>query len=402
MSREQELLAAVWDQPCDDAPRLAYADWLQEHGDVAGVARADFIRVQCEIARIEDADEVPPPDLVTQETRLWKKHAKTWKAGLPKLLLNAPFRRGFPHPRRRAVTGTQFLRLTLADLAPAPLWDFRINNAEKTMGQVLASDAMSRVGVLEIPAQAILNRATQLLPDASFPNLHTLSLDANWIGEAGVAALVANSTLGSLRDLSLYSSDVTDAAVATLGGAPWFPALRGIHLGNNPFCEAGLRTLVAAARSGSLVRLGVRGRTVGGGYEKRFDDATLAVLFGSPHLAGVRQLDVGINRMGDSGVALLCSPATPFRLRNLHLDNNSLTDAGVVTLAAWPGLATVEVLRLNSNKIGSRGALALVNSPHAGALRVLDLEFNPLDEPSGAAARQALLDRFGDGVHFRN
>jgi hypothetical protein len=130
-------------------------------------------------------------------------------------------------------------------------------------------------------------------------------LDANWIGEAGIAALVANPTLRSLRRLSLDSSDVTDAAVATLVGASWFPSLRGLHLGDNPFRVDGLRTLVAAARSGSLLHLGLRGSTVGGGHEKRFADATLALLFGSPHLAGLRQLDVGINHVGG-----LCSAFT--------------------------------------------------------------------------------------------
>src|SRR4051812_5383520 len=42
MSRADALLAAIAEAPDDDAPRLVYADWLEEHGDDA---RAEFIRV---------------------------------------------------------------------------------------------------------------------------------------------------------------------------------------------------------------------------------------------------------------------------------------------------------------------------------------------------------------------
>jgi uncharacterized protein (TIGR02996 family) len=42
------LIRAIRENPGDDAPRLIYADWLDEHGDAA---RAEFIRVQVELAR---------------------------------------------------------------------------------------------------------------------------------------------------------------------------------------------------------------------------------------------------------------------------------------------------------------------------------------------------------------
>ena len=45
------LLAAIRAAPADDAPRLVYADWLDEHGEPE---RADLIRAQCEVARRSD------------------------------------------------------------------------------------------------------------------------------------------------------------------------------------------------------------------------------------------------------------------------------------------------------------------------------------------------------------
>ncbi|MEK6235020.1 MAG: TIGR02996 domain-containing protein, partial [Planctomycetales bacterium] len=42
---ESAFLREVCDSPLDDAPRLIFADWLEERGDVRG----EFIRLQCDL-----------------------------------------------------------------------------------------------------------------------------------------------------------------------------------------------------------------------------------------------------------------------------------------------------------------------------------------------------------------
>lgn len=49
MSDREALLAAIKAFPENDAPRLIYADWLDEHGESE---RAEFIRVQVELWRL--------------------------------------------------------------------------------------------------------------------------------------------------------------------------------------------------------------------------------------------------------------------------------------------------------------------------------------------------------------
>jgi uncharacterized protein (TIGR02996 family) len=44
----QDFVDAILAEPSDDAPRLIYADWLEERGD----PRAEFIRVQVEMATL--------------------------------------------------------------------------------------------------------------------------------------------------------------------------------------------------------------------------------------------------------------------------------------------------------------------------------------------------------------
>ncbi len=47
MERES-LYAAICADPCDDLPKLVFADWLDEHGDAVDRAHAELIRIQCE------------------------------------------------------------------------------------------------------------------------------------------------------------------------------------------------------------------------------------------------------------------------------------------------------------------------------------------------------------------
>ena len=48
MTDHAAFIAAIKAAPDDDAPRLIFADWLDERGESE---RAEFIRVQCELAR---------------------------------------------------------------------------------------------------------------------------------------------------------------------------------------------------------------------------------------------------------------------------------------------------------------------------------------------------------------
>jgi uncharacterized protein (TIGR02996 family) len=92
MTDEDALLAAITAAPDDDAPRLAYADWLDEHGHAD---RAEFIRVQCRIAR--GAEWGQHQELLRRETALLGRYRKEWLGPLRKLLPSSTgtFSRGF-------------------------------------------------------------------------------------------------------------------------------------------------------------------------------------------------------------------------------------------------------------------------------------------------------------------
>src|SRR6478736_3270237 len=91
MTDDEALLRAVLAAPDDDAPRLIYADWLDEHGDPA---RAAFIRTQIEIAR-RPSSQARLVQLKQAESTLLRANRDAWTAWVPGWAEARAFHRGF-------------------------------------------------------------------------------------------------------------------------------------------------------------------------------------------------------------------------------------------------------------------------------------------------------------------
>src|SRR5438874_337468 len=86
------LLRAIRESPDDDAPRLVYADWLEEHGDPD---RAAFVRARVRLARLSPRDPARAP-LGATAAALLKRHGRRWREGLPRwAATKARYERGF-------------------------------------------------------------------------------------------------------------------------------------------------------------------------------------------------------------------------------------------------------------------------------------------------------------------
>ena len=72
----------------DDAPRLIFADWLEERGDPQG----QFIRLQCELERTSDRER--RSILIRHETDLLREHRDEWLRPFGGALVRGVFRRG--------------------------------------------------------------------------------------------------------------------------------------------------------------------------------------------------------------------------------------------------------------------------------------------------------------------
>ncbi len=84
MPTEREALyAAVLAEPEADAPRLVYADWLEEHprGE-ADTARAQFIRLEIEAENLPD-DAPEREALDSAAATLYNRFGESWDHELP-------------------------------------------------------------------------------------------------------------------------------------------------------------------------------------------------------------------------------------------------------------------------------------------------------------------------------
>src|SRR5262245_56576550 len=88
---DDAFLSAILDDPESDAPRLVYADWLDERGESD---RAEFVRVQCALAKIDEADD-RWPELRLRERQLLGRRAREWSRPLRTFSNTFTFRRGF-------------------------------------------------------------------------------------------------------------------------------------------------------------------------------------------------------------------------------------------------------------------------------------------------------------------
>jgi uncharacterized protein (TIGR02996 family) len=311
LTHEGAFLADICEHPDEDAPRLVYADWLDDHGQPG---RAEFIRVQCERARLPEGDD-RQAGLAAREERLLLEHEGAWRAGLPALdgVTWGDFSRGFVEA---AFVGSveDFLRSAGALFAAAPVSRVRIGWLDDAWGRRLS-------------ASAHLTR------------LRELDLGNNpGLGRAGVQALVGSPHVVNLTSLLLHNNALGDKVAADLAGSPHLRRLRELWLSGNAFGDVGVVALARAV-----------------------------------HLTGLAELDLRDNHFGDGGARALSYDAGRDALTTLWLTNNRIGPAGAWALAGTSHLPRLARLYLNHNHVGDDGALAFASSPHRPALRELDL-----------------------------
>jgi uncharacterized protein (TIGR02996 family) len=197
---EHAFLDDVIGRPGDDAPRLVYADWLDDHGDAD---RAEFVRVQCRLARMSD-DDPGRPALVEREKELLDRYAVEWVQPLRGMVSEWGFSRGFidyallyrEHDDAIDDHLPKLFRLT--PLAELTLEDY-FEDAAPALLRV--SDQLPRLRYLDLCglSQVQAKDLMTLLTSPALRNLRTLYLDQEYADELPVRAL---SVLGKSPALS--------------------------------------------------------------------------------------------------------------------------------------------------------------------------------------------------------
>ncbi len=342
MSDEKALLAAIWEYPHEDTPRLVYADWLQEHGQPE---RAEFIRVQCELAPFGEWDESPrKAELEKREQSLWKKHGKAWRAGLPTPLKTGMFHRGFPHPPRQNVSAKQFLDFAAEKLRAAPLWSFYFNEATESE-------------LARCPESPVLAQTREL---SSWVPIPAFTAEA-------VARLVGSPKARNLKTFSLHQKPIGDAGAVAFASSADLPNLDALYLSNTAFTDTGARRLFEWPGMERLRELGLSANSLG--------DASLDLIAATPFKRGLKTLLIGENRgFTTGGLIRLIESAAADSLETLSIfGSRAVTREFAEILAASPKSRSLRHLLLGNTALGDRGVAAILDSLHLQNLEQLDV-----------------------------
>jgi uncharacterized protein (TIGR02996 family) len=330
----EALEAAILAVPDDLANHMAYADWLAEQGD----PRGEFIQVQLALE-----DPARPAEerkaLLRREGELLNVWERAWLGDLAPFLSQDGAEYRFQFSRGwldtidtrwmskqfvEALNRTPFARLlrnlvvlsldmdeeVLPALRKSPclsaLRQFQLGEPPEEAGSLYTEEAdeivplIRRMPRVEEIRLYVANLNVREMFAESLPNLRVLHV--YHLTDYPLEILAANASLGSLEELSL-----------------WPHALRGDD-------EAAYITLD-----------GVR------------------ALVNSPHLGGLKHLELYLTDMGDAGCEAIVASGLLKRLSVLDISRGRVTDEGARLLAASPDLRHLSRLVIYKNALTERG-----------------------------------------------
>ncbi len=382
------FLDAIRAAPADDAPRLIYADWLEEQGD----PRGEFIRLQCELAGLPTWDRRAAL-LRWRERQLLDQYDHIWRSELPIIdgVHWGRFERGFVAGATVRSTGLLYRHANaLAAATPCDMVTLMPHHGESFS----AMPALPWLRTLAVGHDD--DYAFEPMQMEQFANspllgtLTTLKFKRCNLENAGVDVLARSPVLaeaGQLQALILQENYLGAAGVGSLARASWTSTLKRLVLGGVGFGNYaedptlgsdGVETLAGSSQFANLVELDLSGNEI--------DDQAIRHLANSRYLHRLERLDLHLNNLRGATLALLGEGG--FQLKSLNLGQNTLSHGGLselVRVESWPGLAELAQLRASTCELGSADAAALARSGLPTRLHVLHLGQNRLG-PEGVAA----------------
>ncbi len=380
-AEESAFLTPIRAAERDDGPRLIYADFLADSDDPADRHRADFVRLQLALARLPD-NHPRRHELKHRADDLLHRHLSAWTAHLRGLATGFTFHRGLLDTvsvdvatfaargeelfRRAPVRGVKFLDAarhvgTLAECEHlARVRDLGLCGADLGNGGLnllLRSRHLSAVESLDLSFNGLDDSAARLLARTSaLPRLRELRLNDNGrLTADGLTALADSPALGGLELLDVSANDIGAAGIEAVVGSPYLGDLHTFAAHSNRIGDAGAKAL---AGSELLARMLAREPKLAL-PRSGIGPAGARALAESPHVAGVRELDLTGNQLADDGTRAVGESECLPNLRRLVLMHNQIADGGARALAFSPVMAGLDFLDVSSNRITRSGIDAL-------------------------------------------
>src|SRR5262249_53245590 len=226
-----DLLPGILETPDDDAPRLVYADWLEERGD----PRAEFIRGQCAAARMA-ADDHRLPALRERERQLLAEHAQHWCAPLGLEPGQCEFRRGFVEAVQ--IHAGRFLEHPEALFEAAPVRRIHFLHATQWVRDLCDCPWLGRLATLDLSGNSAI-RDPEVAVLAASPHLSGLTalrLRGCSIGQEGADSLARAEGLSGLRRLRLAGCEIGRAGLEAILRSPVLGNVTSLDARGNHQC----------------------------------------------------------------------------------------------------------------------------------------------------------------------
>ncbi len=218
------------------------------------------------------------------------------------------------------------------------------------------------------------------------PHLEALSLRQCTLGETVVAALAGSPLMAKLTALDLSeNSYIQDVGARTLAHSPNAANLKSLNLRDNQVGYDGVAALAGSPYLAKLTYLDIGVNN----FSETMGAAGATVIANSAYMANLRTLNLGNHLIGPDGVRAIAISPYLNKLESLELCGNNMTDDGVEALAASPNMANVRTLGLGWNAIGEDGVEALAASPNMANILSLDLAGNDLLSDAAVAIAES-------------
>jgi uncharacterized protein (TIGR02996 family) len=264
------FLRTIVANPDDDAPRLVYADWLDETEDRANADRAEFIRLQIRLESLP-ADDPQRPKLAKREKALLKKYAKKWAKPFRDILWWWSFGRGF-------LEGAAVMTERMSDnftplfrdlIERTPLREVTLFQQTGDVACLLpAAPLMKRLRSFRVRGAVFLSESGSnlrtLFESEHLSGLTCLEIEGgrngSFFGPRILSAILHSPVLKNLTELSVsnYLTDLHPTVLRTLARSPSLANLTRLNLGDTTLDRAALRGILRSDYGPNLETLGLQ------------------------------------------------------------------------------------------------------------------------------------------------
>jgi uncharacterized protein (TIGR02996 family) len=268
MSDSEAFLHEIIAAPDDDAPRLVYADWLEEQGD----PRGEFIRLQCELAREpvqpsrldpleKDFVHDGPAELRIREAELLREHERQWLGSVAEHCSKWMFHRGFVEFIE--VAALHFVQHGSRLFAEHPIRAATIMGISGIVDQVAKCPHLARLNGLSIGSTRTYTFVLQeLLASEHFPRLSRLIMIRNHLSDSSATELANADRLNQLHELNLTANDIRNDGAESIVNSPTLANLKSLHFNTNSIRLLGARAIAESPYLQHLQYLDLRNNAI--------------------------------------------------------------------------------------------------------------------------------------------